>query len=95
MNDDPMSAEMKKLIEKHPANFTGEILRSLTVLTPKQEVEEREADMRRLKALEEAAAPLVKWIREYYNPYTAVLVSWDSVSVEHEGDQIPFPYSEK
>lgn len=86
---------MEKLIKKNPENFTGEILRPLKVQTPEQETAERQSNMRQLKALEESATPLVKWIRENHNPYTSVLVSWDSVSVMHEGEHIPFPYSEK
>jgi hypothetical protein len=95
MGDSFTSTDMKRLIEKYPENFTGEILQSSRARTPKQEAAEQEAITQQIKTLEELAAPLVEWIREYYTPYTAVLVSWDSVSVKHEGIRIPFPYSEK
>lgn len=95
MNSGSASAGMEGLMEKYPENFTGEILRSSRVQTPEQEAAERKAREERIKRLTELAAPLVEWIRENHGPYTEVLVSWDCVSVKHEGAQIPFPYSEK
>jgi hypothetical protein len=46
-----------------------------------------------MEELEILTAPLIDWLRKHHNPHTAIYISWDYVSVKHDGMGIPFPYS--
>lgn len=51
--------------------------------------------MTELAAIKELAEPIVNWIREHHGANTEVHISWDYVSVKHDGIGIPFPYSDE
>ena len=48
-----------------------------------------------IEELKRLGTELIAWIIKYHDPYTEVTVSWDRISVKHEGVGIPVPYLEK
>lgn len=83
---------MKKLMEKYPENFTGEILRGAAVI---QTPEQIQASKKAMAELETLAAPLVEWVRNNHGSHTEICITSDRVTVKHDGMGLPFPYPSK
>ncbi|WP_273483666.1 hypothetical protein [Desulforamulus ruminis] len=81
---------LEKFMEQYPENFTGEVF-----IVPDPTPEQQAKNKALMAELEALTTPLVAWIRENHGPHTEVHVSWDYVSVKHDGVGIPFSYSEK
>lgn len=83
---------MERLMEKYPENFTGEILKGAAV---EQMPEQIQATKKAVAELETLATPLIKWIRDNHGPHTEICITWDHVTVKHDGMGLPFPYPSK
>lgn len=83
---------MEKLMEKYLENFTGKTLSGTPVEQTQEQIQTAKKAMAELETL---AAPLVEWIRDNHGPHTEICITWDRVTVKHDGMGLPFPYPSK